>query len=276
MICNINGKEEVVMSFANIIFAATCWLCSLIFGVIALWAFKSKDPMHFWSGSTVRPEEIADIPSYNRANGLMWAIYTVCMFVTGILSLFSIKIGAILLVIICVPGIVVLIVAYNRIYNKYRSTPVSYKTDDSTSKTPKAVIIAITSITIIILIAVGALFFYGEKDPDASILDDRIQIKAMYGLNIYFTEIADISLLEKSLSDNDIGTRINGYGGIGRALKGNFKSDTLGETILFVQSKSSPTIKIERTDKKDVYISFCNSETTEQLYRELIANIPLK
>ena len=264
------------MSFANIIFAAICWLCSLIFGVIALWAFKRKDPMHFWSGSTVSPEEIEDIPSYNRANGLMWAIYTVCMVVTGILSLFSTIIGAILLGIICVPGLVVLVVAYNRIYNKYRSTSVSYKTDDSKSKIPKAVVIAITSISAIIIITVGAMFFYGEKDPDVSILDGHIQIKAMYGFNIDFSEIADISLIEKNMSDIGIGTRTNGYGGIGEALKGNFKSNTLGETVLFVQSKSSPTIMIERTDKSDVYISFRNSESTEQLYRELITSIPLK
>lgn len=264
------------MSLANIIFAATCWLCSLIFGAIALWAFKRKDPMHFWSGSTVRPEEIEDIPSYNRANGLMWAIYTVCMVVTGILSLFSIMIGAILLGIICVPGIVVLVVAYNQIYNKYRRTSVSNKTDDSKSKMPKAVIIAITSISAIIFITVGALFFYGEKDPNVSILDDRIQIKAMYGFNIDFSEIVDISLIEKSMSDIGIGTRTNGYGGSGEVLKGNFESDTLGKAVLFVQSKSSPTIKIERTDKKDVYISFRNSSSTKQLYRELIISIPLE
>ena len=126
------------------------------------------------------------------------------------------------------------------------------------------------------IFAVGALFFYGEKDPDVSILDDRIQIKSMYGLNIDFFEFANIYLIEKSMSDIGIGIRTNGYGGIGRALKGNFKSDTLGETLLFVQSGSSPTIKMERTDKKDVYISFRNSESTEQLYHELIANIPLK
>lgn len=273
------------MSFANIIFATACWLCSLIFGVIAIWAFKRKDPMHFWSGSTVRPEEIADIPSYNRANGLMWSIYTVCMVVTGILSLFNIITGAILLGIIFVPGIVVLIVVYNRIYNKYKSssvshkyksTSVSYNTDASTLKTPKAVIIAIISISAIILIAVGALFIYGEKEPDVSIIDERIQIKAMYGLNIDFSEIVGISLINKSMSDIGIGIRTNGYGGIGATLKGNFKSDTLGETLLFVQSKSSPTIKIERTEKKDVYISFRNSESTEQLYRELMVNIPKK
>jgi len=264
------------MLFENIMFAAACWLCSLIFGGIALWAFKRKDPMHFWSGSTVRPEEITDIPAYNRANGLMWTIYTISMVMAGILSLFSIKIGAILLAIICVPGTVVLIVAYNRIYKKYRSKSIINKTDGSISKTPKAVIIAIISISAIILIAVGVLFFYGEKDPDVSILDDRIQIKAMYGLKIDFSEIADISLIDKSMRDIGIGTRTNGYGGIGGALKGNFKSDTLGETLLFVQSKSSPTIKIERTGKKDVYISLRNSEGTEQLYRELVVNVPIK
>jgi hypothetical protein len=230
--------------------------------------------MHFWSGSIVRPEEIADIPSYNRANGMMWAIYTGCMVLTGILSLFSIRKGVILLVIICVPGIVVLIVAYNRIYKKYKSTSVIYKTHESTSKTPKALIIAITLIPVIIFTMIGALFFYGEKDPDISIINEHIQIKAMYGLNIDFSEVHNISLIDKSMSDIGIGTRTNGYGGIGGALKGNFKSDTLGETLLFVQSKSSPTIKIERTDKKDVYISLHNSESTEQLYRELIANIP--
>ncbi|WP_242953933.1 hypothetical protein [Clostridium sp. BL-8] len=180
------------------------------------------------------------------------------------------------MVIICVPGIVVLVVAYNRIYNKYRSTSVIYKTDVSISKTPKAVIIAIASISAVILIGICALFFYGEKDPDISVLDGHIQIKAMYGLNIDSSEVHNISLIEKSMSDIGIGTRTNGYGGTGGALKGNFKSDTLGETLLFVQPKSSPTIKIERTDKKDVYISLHNSESTEQLYRELIANIPLK
>lgn len=32
------------MSFENVMFAAICWLCALIFGLIALWAFKRKTP----------------------------------------------------------------------------------------------------------------------------------------------------------------------------------------------------------------------------------------
>ncbi|WP_238917457.1 hypothetical protein [Clostridium sp. YIM B02555] len=258
------------MDFGNIIFAAICCLCSLIFGVIALWAFKRKDPMHFWSGTTVRPEEITDIPSYNRANGLMWTIYTICMVITGVFSLFSILTGAILLIILCIPGTVVLIVAYNRIYNKYKSTSFIYRTDELTAKTPKAVIIAIISITAIIVISLVPLFYYGEKDPDISILDNQIQIKAMYGLNVDFSEISKISLIEKSMSEIGTVKKTNGYDGIGGTLKGNFKADHLGEILLFVKSKSAPTIKIERTNKEAVYISLRNSGNTEQLYQDLI------
>lgn len=264
------------MTSANFVFAVTCWACSLIFGVIALWAFRRKDPMHFWSGSTIRPEEIRDIPAYNRANGIMWAIYTACMVLTGVLSLFSIMLGVILLVILCVPGIIVLIVIYKRIYNKYKSTSVITKKGDSDSDTSKAVIFFIILLSAIIFITIGALFINGEKDANVSILDDRIQIKAMYGFDIYLSEVADISLLEKSMKEIGTGKRTNGYGGFGEALKGNFRSDTLGEIILFVQSKSSPTIKIERIGKKDVYISLSNGDSTIQLYRELIANIPVE
>jgi len=260
------------MEFGNIVVAITCWFCSLIFGVIALWAFKRKDPMHFWSGSTVMPEEIDDIPSYNRANGLMWGTYAVAMFVSGILSLFS-KMGIILLLILCFPGIGALIFAYNRIYNKYKSTTSTYKKDKSRSKMSKSGMIAIASISVIIFIGLGIMFYYGEKEPDVSIYENHIQIKAMYGLTINFSEIAEVSLIVNSMSNIGIGSRTNGYGGFGESLKGNFKSDTLGDIILFVNSKSSPTIKIERIEQKDVYISYGNRESTEQLFRNLKDNI---
>ena len=69
--------------------------------------------MHFWSGSTVRPEEITDIPSYNRANGLMGNLRGLYVCDRYIVT-FSIKVGAVLLVIVCVPGIAVLIFVYNQ------------------------------------------------------------------------------------------------------------------------------------------------------------------
>ena len=99
-----------------------CSFCSLVFGLIALWSFKRKDPMHFWSGITVKPEEIADIPAYNRANGMMWALYALAIFLSGVLTLFSESAGAILLMVILLPGLGVLIFVYYRIYNKYKTS----------------------------------------------------------------------------------------------------------------------------------------------------------
>lgn len=103
----------------NLISAICIWICSAIFGGVALWAFKRKSPMHFWSGSTVKKEEISDIPAYNRANGWMWTVYALCMFLTGIMSLFYLKTSAILLVVLSFPGLILLIFVYYYIYKKY-------------------------------------------------------------------------------------------------------------------------------------------------------------
>lgn len=144
------------------------------------------------------------------------------------------------------------------------------------SSNPKSTIIFTSVILVIVLIAMAILFYNGDKDPTVNILENRVQIKAMYGLNIDFTDITDISLIDKSMIDIGVGKRTNGYGGIGKALKGHFNSKDLGETLLFVQSKSSPTIRIERSNAKDIYISFRSPENTEVLYHELSATIPVK
>lgn len=161
------------------------------------------------------------------------------------------------------------IITYNRIYKKYRNISETYNNSKVKTTIPKAFIA-------VIIVILGFLFYYSEKEPDVIIHDDHVQIKALYGLNIDFSEITDISLIDKSMKEIGTGIRVNGYGGFGETLKGNFKSETLGDTLLFVQSETSPTIKIERTGKKDIYISFRDSERTEQLYRKLIEKIPLK
>ncbi|MDX9916605.1 MAG: hypothetical protein RBT15_01160 [Gudongella sp.] len=62
----------------------------------------------------------------------------------------------------------------------------------------------------------------------------------MYGQSIDFSEIAEVSLIDKSIRELGIGARTNGYGGFGGTLKGNFSSKTLGATLLFVQADSHP------------------------------------
>ena len=90
----------------------------------------------------------------------------------------------------------------------------------------------------------------------------------MYGLTIDFSDITNMSLIEKSMGEMDVGRKVNGANGFG-ILQGNFQSEALGETLLFVRVNSSPTLRIERDHGKDVYLSFSSGEKTMLLFDEL-------
>lgn len=61
-----------------------CWLCAGVFSGIGLWANRRAEPMHFWSGTTVDPKKISDIPAYNRANARLWMLYGLPYWVVGV------------------------------------------------------------------------------------------------------------------------------------------------------------------------------------------------
>jgi len=126
-------------------------------------------------------------------------------------------------------------------------------------------------ITVLVLISVCVMFYYGDADPVVTVNSDHIQISAMYGLNVNFSEITNILLVDKSMTQLGIGTRTNGYAGFGQALKGNFNSVERGRQLLFVYSSSSPTIQISRTSGVDIFISFSDSTKTLQTYNKLAA-----
>ena len=104
-------------------------LCSfgfaLFFLAIALWAKRSEKPVQFWSGTKIDPQKVRDVAAYNRANAIMWKVYSVPFWIAGILSclepldhLFLI-LAEILLIISWFPGAFVLIFAYIRLEKRY-------------------------------------------------------------------------------------------------------------------------------------------------------------
>lgn len=141
----------------------------------------------------------------------------------------------------------------------------------STSKTSRIIIVGITAICII---AVALMFITGEDEPSVIISHDAIQIEAMYGVNLDVSEIRAITLIDSSMKDIGIGSRTNGYGGIGTTLRGHFHSDSLGDYLLFVKSDSSPTIFIECKSRENIYLSFSNAETTLSIFNELKEAVP--
>lgn len=102
-----------------IVFSAIVWLCGCIFLIIGIIAWRKKTPMHFWSGTEVKESEIADIPAYNRANGVMWTTYSMGYFLSGLLALVDTYAGILLLVFFCFPGILLLVYVYHTIYRRF-------------------------------------------------------------------------------------------------------------------------------------------------------------
>ena len=94
--------------------------CSAVFTAIGVYAWHRKKPMWFWSGSTVEESEIADIPAYNRANGWMWIIFSLPLWLSALLGLWSDVAALILLTGSVVIGLPLLVAAYRRIYEKYK------------------------------------------------------------------------------------------------------------------------------------------------------------
>lgn len=76
--------------------------------------------MWFWSGSTVKEEEISDVRAYNRANGIMWIVFSLIFWADTVAGIWSMKAGGIFLLAGCAIGGPLLIIAYRKIYRKYQ------------------------------------------------------------------------------------------------------------------------------------------------------------
>ncbi len=104
----------------NIIWLIIMIPVSLLFTGIGIFAWQRKKPMWFWSGSTVKGSEISDVAAYNRANGIMWLVFSLIMWVSTVLGAMNMKAGGILLTAGCIIGVPLLPVVYGKIYQKFK------------------------------------------------------------------------------------------------------------------------------------------------------------
>ena len=118
----MNGERIfsiILMTFVNL-------LCAGIFYGIGAWAQSRKDPMHFYSGTTVDPKTISDVPAYNRENARLWKRYSIPFWLCAVCAFGSIwvevlmKISIALLVVGCTLGSGWLVWKYSKIHSKYR------------------------------------------------------------------------------------------------------------------------------------------------------------
>ncbi len=104
----------------NIVFLGIMMLCGIIFTGIGIFAWRREKPMWFWSGTTVQEMEIKNIPAYNRANGIMWIVYSIPFWISAVTGSHFEGVSKALVVAACTIGIPILIVSYQKIYRKYK------------------------------------------------------------------------------------------------------------------------------------------------------------
>ena len=102
------------------IMCLVCFGCAALFYGIGIYAKKSEKPMWFWTGSTVSPAEITDVPRYNRENARMWKHYALLFVATGLTGIWKPAVSGILLMLLCTVGMGFLVCSYQKIYKKYR------------------------------------------------------------------------------------------------------------------------------------------------------------
>lgn len=110
------------------------WVCAMVFSLIGFSCFKAGRPVGFWSGISVRKEQVTDVRRYNIANGILWFSYSLIYWIAGICSFVNTGIGAIFTIIGCTAGIVYLLIGYNiikrKFFVKYRERYIAGKLND--------------------------------------------------------------------------------------------------------------------------------------------------
>lgn len=82
---------------------------------------KAEETHVFWSGSSVKEAEIADISAYNRANGRMWIVFSLPFWLSAFLGFWNTAAAVVLTVANCLIGLPLLVLVYHRIYAKYKA-----------------------------------------------------------------------------------------------------------------------------------------------------------
>ena len=101
--------------------AIILWIVGFVYGICAFFLSGMRKPFPFYTGVSIPPEMITDIPSYNRANGKMWAVYSGIHIIAGFIALLSSVLGFILFGLLIFPGLVIMFPIHKRILNKFKN-----------------------------------------------------------------------------------------------------------------------------------------------------------
>ena len=94
-------------------------LCAVPFWTIAAYNKSSKDPISFWSGDQSLKDKVKNVAAYNREMAAMYNKYAWTFAVAAVSGAVHPLAGAVIMVLSCTIGIVLVYRGYKKILKKY-------------------------------------------------------------------------------------------------------------------------------------------------------------
>jgi len=117
--------------------------------------------------------------------------------------------------------------------------------------------------------------FSGVAEPVVTVADGNVKIDVKFGVTFPVSEVTKVTLLEQSMDEIGVGERTNGYGGFDTTRLGHFRSDALGDYLLYAKTDAKPTLWIDRAgDSEDVYLSYVDGAKTQAVFEQLVGVVP--
>lgn len=123
--------------------------------------------------------------------------------------------------------------------------------------------------TILILIGVLSLLFYGMKPATISFDKNQLTISGMYGVTIERALIENVQLLD---TIPEIKMRTNGFA-MGSVRKGWFRLEGWGRCKLIIHGNKAPYIFIEDSNGGITLFKYLDTEKTKEAYDEIVLQL---
>lgn len=124
-------------------------------------------------------------------------------------------------------------------------------------------------ITIVVLIAVGALMLFGWFGTKITAEEELLRISGLHGQKIPYNEMESVEIIDRLPT---ITSRTGGYSLGGKKL-GNFTTAEYGAVKLYLQNGEKPFIFITGTDGKLFFLNTANPGETNGLYEEILSKV---
>ena len=154
------------------------------------------------------------------------------------------------------------VIKRKRIYNKNDASQ-TQSTDASTKKWRKLISIAI-------VIPIVLLIYFIYKEPKFEIDTNAFKLKGVYGVNLLFTDIAEVDTIVWSKMPT-ISIRTNGIS-LNKVNRGKFKTTNNEKIHLSIHRGVNPVIRIVEKDGSVYYINRKNATETREIFKKLNIN----